>query len=316
LAAAKKTEIHNYDNHVSFDLKIEKTTELSDVLALPYSLDGVSTLKGSIDEGSNKIDLVVNVPSLKSAKQKIDNLTLHINNPNQVLQLTSNAQLEGKNGLTNVSLVSSAAKDSVSSHLSWQDLTKLSAVGEIKAIAKFRKENSKMAATLSLLPTNIVISDSVWSIHPSTIDFNTDSTITIHDFRFDNKTQFIHVDGLASKNQKDVVAVDLNKVDLGFVLHNILKLKGITIGGIVTGKATLLSLLKQPVFEANLFVKDAQLNHKVIGDVQLFSTWDRPNQQCTSPVILSMIKTCQLLTQKECLCQKPIRSTLLSMPIN
>lgn len=279
LAAAKKPEIHNYDNHVSFDLKIEKTTELSDVLALPYTLDGVSTMKGSIDEGLNKIDLVVNVPSLKSSKQKINNLTLHINNPNQVLQLTSNAQLEGKKGLTAVSLVSSAAKDSVSSHLSWQDLTKLTAIGEIKAITKFRKENSKMAATLSLLPTNVVISDSVWSIHPSTIDFNTDSTIAIHNFRFDSKTQFIHVDGLASKNQKDVVAVDLNKVDLGFVLHNILKLKGITIGGIVTGKATLLSLLKQPVFEANLFVKDAQLNHNVIGDVQLFSTWDRPNQQ-------------------------------------
>ena len=279
LAAAKKTEIHNYDNHVSFDLKIEKTTELSDVLALPYALDGVSTLKGSIDEGLNKINLVVNVPSLKSSKQKINNLTLHINNPNQVLQLISNAQLEGKKGLTAVSLVASAAKDSVSSHLSWQDLAKMSAVGEIKAIAKFRKQNSKMAATLSLLPTNIVISDSVWSIHPSTIDFNTDSTITIHNFRFDSKTQFIHVDGLASKNQKDAVTVDLNKVDLGFVLHNILKLKGISFGGIVTGKATLLSLLKQPVFEANLFVKGAQINHTVIGDAQLFSTWDRPNQQ-------------------------------------
>ena len=81
----------------------------------------------------------------------------------------------------------------------------MSAVGEIKAIAKVRKQKSKMAATLSLLPTNIVISDSVWSIHPSTIDFNTDSTITIHNFRFDSKTQFIHVDGLASKDPNVIV---------------------------------------------------------------------------------------------------------------
>ncbi len=279
LAAVKKEAVHNYDNHINVDLRIEKTTDLSEVLALPYSLDGVSTLKGSIDEGSNKIDFIANMPLLKSAKQKIDNLTLHINNPNQVLQLISNAQLEGKNGLTNISLVSLAAKDSVSSHLSWQDPNKLTSVGEIKTIVKFRKENSKMAATLLLLPTNIIVSDSVWSIHPASIDFNTDSTISIHNFRFESKTQYIHVDGLASKNQKDAVTVDLNKVDLGFVLHNILKLKGITIGGIVTGKATLLSLLKQPVFEANLFVKDAQLNHSVIGDAQLFATWDRPNQQ-------------------------------------
>ena len=279
LSSVKKTDSRNYYNQLDIDLNISNTAKISEVLNLPYTLEGNSLVKGSVNEKINKLEFLVNIPSVKSAKQKMDNLVVHIDNSNQLLKLNSNAQLEGKNGITNISLTSTAAKDSVSSRLIWQDLSKLNRIGEVKAVAKFWKEQDKTAALVSILPTQIVIADSVWNIHACNIDLNADSTIYIHNFRFDSKNQYLHVDGLASKKIKDGVSVDMNQVDLGFVLHNILKLKGISIGGVVTGKATLLSLLKQPVFEANLFVKNAELNHKVIGDAQLFSTWDRPNEQ-------------------------------------
>jgi len=59
----------------------------------------------------------------------------------------------------------------------------------------------------------------------------------------------------------------------------LLKLKSISIGGMVTGKATLRSVLQQPIFEANLDVKGLSLNHKLIGNGHISSNWDKLNSQ-------------------------------------
>ena len=44
-------------NHIDIDLTIENTDEISEVLNLPYQLKGTSTIKGSIDEKQNKMNI-------------------------------------------------------------------------------------------------------------------------------------------------------------------------------------------------------------------------------------------------------------------
>ncbi|MFT3752915.1 MAG: translocation/assembly module TamB domain-containing protein [Paludibacter sp.] len=266
-------------NQLDVDLQIANTKELSDVLALPYQLDGMSTIKGYIDERTNRIDISGNIPSLKSSKQFFENITIHCENPKQQLQLTSRALLHEKNGLMNLFMTATAAKDSVYAQLGWQNTQKITNAGQISAVTRFRKEDDKTAARLSVLPSEVIISDSIWTLHPCVVDFNADSTIRVHDFRFDNHDQFVHVDGIASKNMDDRLLVEMNDLDLEFILSTLLRLKSITIGGHVTGEVALLNLLKQPVYEANLSVKSVSLNHKPIGDATLFSTWDRVNNQ-------------------------------------
>ncbi|MEI8085177.1 MAG: translocation/assembly module TamB domain-containing protein [Paludibacter sp.] len=276
-ALALKTSANgNYNNYIDVDIKIAKTKEITDVLEIPYTLEGVSTIKGYINENSNKIELKGNFPYVKSSKQELENLTFNIENANQKLQLASRAQLKEKDGLTNVFLLASANKDSVRTQFGWQNSQQITNAGEFLATTKLRNEDGKIAAKVSVLPTQIIISDSVWNIHPSSIDFNTDSTISIHNFRFDSQNQFIHINGIASKAQKDSLSLEMNEMNLEFILH-LLKLRGIAIGGIVTGKATLFSVLKQPIFEAKLDVKDFKLNNKRVGNGKVFSNWDKVN---------------------------------------
>ena len=267
-----------FPNHIDVDLKIENTKKISDVLGLPYTLEGVSTVKGYIDEKTDKIDVSANIPTFKSSKQQVDNLTLHFENSNQQLQLISRAQIQEKTGLQNIFLRASAAKDSIETHLGWQNAQQVTNAGEINTITKFKTTNGKTSAQLAVLPSQIIVSDSIWAIHPCKVDFKADSTIQIHNFIFDNHSQFVHIDGVLSKSQSDSLNLRLNDVDLDFVM-GLLKLRGISIGGIVTGKATLLSVLKQPIFEANIAVKDFKLNHKWIGNGHISSNWDKLNSQ-------------------------------------
>ena len=268
----------NMPNNINFDLKIANTNEISDILDLPYSIEGVSTIKGYIDEITNKLDISANFPMFKLGKQEAENITFHFDNPIQKLQLTARAQIQTKDGLQNIFVIASAAKDSVKTQLGWQNTQEITNAGEINMLTKFRKDNNKTSAVLLISPSQIIISDSIWNIHQCKVEFKSDSTIQIHNFVFDNKRQFIHINGTASKNKNDSVNLVMNDLDLYFVM-NLLRLKGISIDGNVTGKLTLLSLLYQPVFEAKLSVKDLKLNKKWIGNGEVSSNWDKTNNQ-------------------------------------
>ena len=265
-------------NHIDIDFKISETKALSEVLTLPYALEGESTIKGFVDEKTNKIDISGNIAMLKSNKQKIENIALHVENSKQQLQFTSRAQLETKDEVLRVFIKALAAKDSIGTQIGWQNTQQITNAGEIHAVARFRNEKGNVAAQLNIRPSQVIISDSTWNIHACKIDFNSDSTIQIHNFNFDNKKQFVRINGIASKSKSDNVSVTMNELDLDFIM-GLLKLKGLSIGGIATGKATMLSALEQPIFEANIKVKDFKLNHKVVGDANVFSTWDKEKNQ-------------------------------------
>ncbi|MDD3320623.1 MAG: translocation/assembly module TamB domain-containing protein [Paludibacter sp.] len=265
-------------NHIDVNLKIENTEDISDVMELPYKLEGISTVNGSIDEKTNKINFNGLFPTITLNKLHVNNLSLFCENQNNKLNLTTRAQVTEKLGQLNMFLVASADKDSLNTKLGWQNTNEVTNAGEIVATTKLRNESGKIAAKVDILPTQIIIADSIWNLHAGTINLNTDSTINIKDFLFDSKKQFIKIDGIASKSQKDSLMVTMNDLNLEFILK-LLQLKTITIGGFVTGKATLFKVLHEPVFEAKLDVKKVALNDKPIGDAKLISTWDRENNQ-------------------------------------
>jgi len=279
LSFKKKDTSKNSPNQIDVDLKISNTKDISEVLNLPYTLEGVSTIKGSIDEKNNRIDLSGNFPLLTSGRRKLENISLLLQNSKQQLEFTSRAQLiDNKNGLLNLYLLATAEKDSVRSQLGWQNAEKITNAGEVQSVTKFRKDNGKTAAQISILPSQVIISDTTWNVYPCLVDMNADSTIRVNNFRFESHKQYIHINGIASKSQKDSMTVVMNDLSVGFIL-NLLQLKGIIIGGNATGRATLHSVLKQPIYEANIFVKAAKINNKLIGDATLKSSWDRLNKQ-------------------------------------
>jgi len=277
LSASKNIKEHD-PNHIDIDLRVENSSEISDVLALPYTISGVATVKGFLDEKTNRVDVLAIVPKLNSSSKEIENVTLHCENLNKKLQITSRAALHEKNGLLDVFLTASAAKDSVRMQLGWQNSQKITNAGEVKAVAGFKQENGQTATQITILPTQVIVSDSVWDIHRCNIDIHPNKIIQVRNFQFDSKKQFIRLNGTASEDKKDSMNVSMNDLNLAFVF-NLINLKAISIGGFVSGKATLFGLLKQPVYEAALSVRHVSLNQKLIGNATIFSTWDKENSQ-------------------------------------
>lgn len=275
----KNSDKLNRNDNIAVDLTISNTKTLTDVLELPFELNGTTILKGNIFNANNKINFEAAVPKFRYNKQEFEQITFSIENEGKLLKMDTRGQLLQKTGNTSLFANAIASGDTILSSVGWQSDTKtVTNAGEISTIARLRNEVGKIAANIEFKPSQIIIADSVWSIKKSTIDLNTDSTIRINKFRFENNAQYIFADGLISKKLGNNIQFAMNDIDLSFIFK-LLKLKSINIGGSVTGKASLLSKENQPVFLADLWVKDATLNKESIGNAHIKSTWNNANSQ-------------------------------------
>lgn len=289
IPSMKDSEINtnNHPNQMRMRLKFDNLNEIASLFSLPVLLEGFSEIVGEIDERSNKIFFTATIPSIDVSNQEFDNFTIQINNNNKSnLQLTTRALYSKNNAPLNLFLTAEASKDVVSTRLGWQNTGTITNAGDIRLKTTFNKNEKKLTTKTEIIPTEVIISDSVWSINSSTIDWNGDSVLYVNDFKFGSQTQYIHIDGTAGKSDSDSLFVSMNDLSIDFIM-NLIGLKGLLIGGTATGEANLFSALKRPVFEAELSVKDITLNKKRIGNGVFRSIWEREHNELLAEGIIT-----------------------------
>ncbi len=266
-------------NTININLDIDNTKEISQILNIPYEIDGNSTLRGTIDENTNKIDVNIKIDALKTEKQILEKISLSLENIANKVVFTGRTQLHDKNSdMLNVFLSSEAYKDNVDLKLVWQNNQEITNAGEIVTLTSLYKKNNSLEAHTVIQPSQVIISDAEWNIRKSDLYFHNDSVIEVKNFLFENNKQFIHIDGIASKDNNDSLVVSMNDLDLDFIMR-LIRLRGIQFSGIITGEMKLFSLLKNPIYLADLKVQDFLLNDKIISDAILTSTWDKDNNR-------------------------------------
>lgn len=269
----------NQANKINIDLSIDNTLEIAKVLEIPYEMEGIASINGKIDESVNKIEFTARVPSLKGEKQIFENVTVRLENNNKQLEFTARAQMHDKHAdMLNMFLHATAANDDLGAKFVWQNNKETTNAGEIDTRTSFSRVNNALQVQTRFNPTQIIISDETWDLHASDICFNSDSLVTVNNFMFENQHQYININGSASAYKTDSMIVKMNDIDLGYVMQ-LLRLKGINMGGIVTGEISLFRLLKEPIFLADLNIIDFSLNDRVISDAKLTSDWDNTNKR-------------------------------------
>lgn len=264
-------------NKINIDLSLQNSDEISDILNLPYKINGKSTLIGQIDQTKNKYKLTARIPEIISGKKSFENFSLLIDNFGKSLQLTSRMQMVSKKNTINWYLLSSASADSVSANMGWQNNSDITVAGEVQTLTKFTQQVGKISAHTFFKPTQIIINDSIWNIRKSDLIWKPDSSIAINNFKFESKNQFIHINGIASSNPNDSMQVAMNDLDLEYIF-GLINVKGIQIGGRATGNLSMHNVLKEPIYLANLDVKGFSLNKHFIGDAILGTSWNKASK--------------------------------------
>ena len=277
--ADKKRKPSDGNNNFRYGFKVENSVELSSTLKLPVTLQEPMQISGFFDGESQKLGLRVDAPDLMFNTKHLYNNEVHIDSKDSLMSLALRTQTYNKKGqFTGISFDTDIKGNNILSRINWSNNGDTTFCGEISTCARLLDSDNTVGLHIDVLPTQVIIGDSIWQILPATIDI-AEGKGRIGRIEVRHKEQYLHIDGTVSKEPSDMLNLSLNDLSLDYIFEA-LNLKNVVFGGQATGDIVVADLLNgTPRLSTKEFsVKDFSYNHAEFGDLHLFSRWDNENR--------------------------------------
>ncbi len=309
LAQTLRTETNN---EIDFYIYARDLDRIFRVLELPYTIAQKPIIKGHLYDHSGELMLQAVVPDIQTESQHIENLTISADNLSQRLNLSVFAMkhhgttpASQKLGDMHLYLNARAQNDSMQLFAGWnKQSTKEQGTrnkdeggsetssahngGELKLLTAFSRYADKPLITAEFLHSDIILSDSLWTLYPSRITYcAADTTISVEQFLFasgskgseafstESPEQYIYLNGIASTAEKDTIYAQLQSIDLDYFLGVLTDVhRAIYFGGNVTGWIKAYGILGKPMFEAEVAMEHAHINNGELGNLFASATLD------------------------------------------
>ena len=142
--------------------------------------------------------------------------------------------------------------------------------GDLQFITHFSRYNRRHLIDMHFLPGTLMLRDSVYTLGESRVTYcAADTSVTIENFAFEGGGQHIYANGLASRRATDTLAVDLLKLDASYIVPFVLPQQTIMFNGLLTGKANISGMFRQPKVDTQIHVDSMGLNNCWFGDADV-----------------------------------------------
>ena len=277
LPPKKPIETHN---NFQFDIHIYNTDILSTIFDIPLTVYTHSTLKGYFNDPLQRLRVEGYFPRLQYKNNFIESGMILCENPSNHIRARVRLTNLKKKGAVNLSLDAQAKDDNISTTLNWGNSAAVTYSGQLAAVAKFlRTEGEKplLKAMVEVKPTDIILNDTLWQIHPSQVVVDS-GKVDVNNFYFSHQDRYVRINGRLSDNPQDSVKVDLKDINMGHVFDIASISDDVNFEGDATGTAYASGVFKKPVMNTRLFIKNFSLNQGRLGDLNIYGEWDNENR--------------------------------------
>ena len=277
LPPKKPIETHN---NFQFDIHIYNTDILSTIFDIPLTVYTHSTLKGYFNDPLQRLRVEGYFPRLQYKNNFIESGMILCENPSDHIRARVRLTNLKKKGAVNLSLDAQAKDDNISTTLNWGNSAAVTYSGQLAAMAKFlRTEGEKplLKAMVEVKPTDIILNDTLWQIHPSQVVVDS-GKVDVNNFYFSHQDRYVRINGRLSDNPQDSVKVDLKDINMGYVFDIASISDDVNFEGDATGTAYASGVFKKPVMNTRLFIKNFSLNQGRLGDLNIYGEWDNENR--------------------------------------
>ncbi|NDW12960.1 translocation/assembly module TamB [Bacteroides sp. 214] len=259
-------------NNFEFNVQIFDTEILPVVFDIPLYIYSHSTIRGYVSDTNNKIQLDGYFPRMSYGKSFIESGVINCSNLNDALSGHIRFSNYRKGGVVNYSFDLQGKDNELTTRFNWGNNAAVTYSGVLEAKTSFSTDEEKaVSAIVDIYPTNVILNDTIWKIHPSQIVASKGS-VSVNNFNFAHEDQFLRINGIISDQPEELLQVDLKEVSLGYIF-NIL-LPSVDFKGSATGSAFLVSALKDPVMNTNLHIRNFSFNNGLLGDMDISGEWD------------------------------------------
>ena len=275
-SSRKKLLATKTSNDADFYIYFHNLTHLFTVLEMPVQLAEMPIVKGYIHESKKQLCFQTMMPDLRTEMHHFEDITLNFDNMDDRLNLSASAFKHHANtvaaehiGDMQFFLSSHAVDDSLSLAFDWTNVDTIHNAGAIRLATTFRQYAGKPLVSVHVYPTDIILGDSLWKMEESRITYSVaDTALLVDQFSLHSPSQFIRATGIASTYPSDSIRMELQKIDLDYLLGALTDVhNAISFGGTATGWATAYGIFKHPMFEADVTMLNAKINGCEVGDL-------------------------------------------------
>lgn len=268
-------------NNFSFELDLVNTKILTHLFNIPFQTYTHSTLKGYFNDENQRVHIEGYFPRLRYKSNFYESAMFLFENPANELTAHIRFTQQKKYGAVNLSLHAKAKNDSITTAVNWGNNGNTTYSGKFNTETFFKhlesSESKKLQTQINVLPSDVILNDTTWQIHPSKIILG-DQHIKVDNFLFSNDKQFLQIDGKASTEPQDTLFLNLNDIDLGYVFDIVGISEDVDFKGKTTGYAVASQLFSEPQMNTNLHVNHFTFNDGPLGDMDIYGFWDNTTQ--------------------------------------
>ena len=268
------------DNNFSLRLLMSKTDWLKRFFDIDLTLGQPLSLTATINDYTSQTTIDGDLPSFAYNGSWYSNGFIRITSPSDTLKCDLGIQKIMDDGKRmTIGIQAKASNNKINTSLNWDDhSTEKHMSGQLNSIVQlYRNLQNKPEAHVRVQPSHIILNNGTWDVEPSDILYCENYLLVDH-FDVHRGQEHIVIDGVASRNTTDTLTVDLNKVEVDYIL-DLVDFHSVEFSGKATGQAKASSLFSHFAAHADLRVEDFKFEEGRMGVLDAHALWNQEKEQ-------------------------------------
>ena len=267
------------DNDFTISATISKSDWLQQVVQVPLHLSKPLTLHAMINDRMKDVNIECQIPKFQYNNSGYENGVIRLWSPNDSLRYDVSITKISENG-NNMELKTqgTAHANQLINTVSWDNHAQERMSGQLNAIVDFETSiDNKATANIHIQPSQMIVNNAEWQVKPCFMSY-TDKHLDISGFEINHGQQYLKMRGLATDNNQDSLNVDLQDVDIDYVL-NLVDFDAVSFKGQATGQAVLSGVFGNLRAGGHLVVNNFLFQDGRMGTLNANVNWNEQLEQ-------------------------------------
>ncbi|PLX11462.1 MAG: hypothetical protein C0597_15050, partial [Marinilabiliales bacterium] len=265
-----------FNNSFNLHLELKETNILSRFFIPSVYCADNSTLHLSFDDHLKSFQLNAHSNEFKFKNHTFIDITSNTFSNDSIFTIftkCSSFLLNNYFELENFKTTTLTHRNNIDLKIDWNNNDTTDYEGKILAstFIKQKEPYGNPSFTFTILPSQVVVNDSLWFISKSQVKLDTTS-LYFNNFKINHGLQNFVINGKVSENPNDTLFFEFDNLNLSH-LNLITKEKKLVFEGIINGKANFSSIFDNPLFYSDIKIDNLVLNDEAFGFTQIYSRW-------------------------------------------
>lgn len=270
----------SFANRFTLQAEINNSDWLEKIFHIPFKLNTTMKLNGQIDDTHDNLELNCIIPEFVYENTKYEDCALDISSQEDTLHSSlSLTKVTSKGNRPELKVNAKAANNNLLTTIIWDNKAEKRACGIFNTKTRFHNDEIDNAASadIEIEPSEMILGNTTWDILPARITYKKNN-IEVNKFAIKHGEQHIIIDGKASDNASDSLIIDINDLDIEYVLE-LVNFHAVEFGGKATGRTFILAPFGDFSAYAELNVKDFTFENGHMGVLYASVDWDKTEKQ-------------------------------------